>query len=67
MSISLNMVNGDYEAALAEHMRDVPMGISSSMAEDCFHEQWEIEHGLRPAPVKEKVQQLYHMLFTEEK
>jgi hypothetical protein len=52
MSTDLNTGDSDYEAALAEHMRDVPLGISSSMAEDCFREQWEIEHGLRPAPVK---------------
>lgn len=47
----MGFLGEDYESALAEYMKDVPMGISSSFAEDCFREQWEREHnfeGIRP-------------------
>jgi hypothetical protein len=53
MSIGINL-GDDYESALAEHMKDTPLGISSSMAEDCFRMAWKKEHGLRedaPVPV----------------
>lgn len=40
----------DYESKLAEYMADSPIGISSSMKEDLFREQWEKDH----APITPK-------------
>lgn len=34
----------NYEDKLREALEDGPIGISSSMKEDCFREQWEKDH-----------------------
>ena len=38
------LFGGDYESALEEHMKDVPIGVSSSFAEDIFRDTWDKEH-----------------------
>ena len=42
--MSMIFSEDNYEEALEARLRDTPLGISSSMAEDIFREQWEKDH-----------------------